>query len=951
MIEAHEVEHFSLWNEQAPHLTAIDARSRYNWSVFPLDAGKQPPIIAGKFKDDSQPMRLGWKKYQSKLAHENQIRSWENQFHPAAWAIITGSLSQRIILDFDGEKGRRILEQLGIAPHVQTGSGGYHIHFQHPGWRVSTRNSKTDQELARRWPGLDIRADGGYAAFCGSNANGQYLWLREPDIYDLALLPDNLRDFLGLLHEPQAPAPIPLPTPAARPGRISNNTVKPITDVILDKYVDRAYSIGRDNACFDMACQLRDNNVSRSEAESIARSFVGRVPGTNTKGQHEPFTEQEALVKIASAYGSAARQAWEDLRSKDNTVAHSGNGSGQHTTNQPPTEQKPEGYHCTDLGNAERFAARYRDKVRWCEVWNTWLVFNDKCWEPDKAGRVDQLAKATVRAIYQEAANEYHKAANESDDTKRKQLEQLAKQLSKHAAASESSRAVRAMLDRTKSELPAKPEEFNQHLHLFNCNNGTLNLITGKLGKHQASDMLTRCLKVNCNEKAVALFLSALQGKTSLSLEETIAPQWLQFVSTILDKNTSLIDFVQTSLGMSLSGDIKEQCWFLCHGDGNNGKSTLLEIPRAILEDYSLAANIESFLARKDDKNYDKAEFYGKRLITSSEIPPKSQLNEAFIKKVTSGTDPLRAARKFENEFQFIPECTIWLSVNHKPIVKDTSKGMWRRVRYIPFTVTIPDDQVDTDLPKKLMAEAEGILAWLIAGCIQWYQQGRLIVPEIVKKATQEYKDDQDTIARFLSEECNITPTGKVFTTELNDRFEQWCKPEKPDTAALKEALNKKGLRSKRSTGGKWRYEGIALKPLDEMLFPEDNADTKSDGSSTTSSSKSDGSDGSDTKKGKGNARENHRENFTPNMSLPSLPSLPEHETTKKSDGTVTIEDARAFYETFISKPGQQMRLREDGTIGIGVPATMSDEEFAVIEAQVEAMTDALLEVLQHETD
>lgn len=903
------------WNEQAPHLTAIDALTRFRWSVIPIAATKNPPI---KWKN-------GKVNYQENRPTKEDISYWHSQFTPSAWAVITGQLSGRFILEFDGTAGLETLEKLGFDPHVRSGSGGYHIHFKHPGWRVKTLNHESDKELGRRWPGMDIRGDGGYAAFCGRNKHGQYIWLRDPDLYDLEILPDDLRDFLGLLHAPEPREPIPITAAASSKKQQldTNRTGKSLADVHLDKYVDRAYSIGRDNACFEMACQLRDNNFSRSEAESIARSFARRVPGTNTKGQHEPFTEQDALAKVASAYSAAARQPWEDLRTTNDQASYSGNGQGSSNNT---TDQRPGSFNCTDLGNAERFATRYRDRVRWCQVWNTWLVFNGKCWEADKSGRVDQLGKATVRAIYQEAADEYSKAAKETDDIKRKQLEQQAKQLSKHAAASESSRAIRAMLDRVKSELPAIPEEFNLHLHLLNCSNGTLDLRTGELRSHQASDMLTRCLKVAYNPLA-------------------IAPTWLQFVSAILDNNTSLIDYVQTSLGMSLSGDIKEQCWFLCHGDGNNGKSTLLEIPRTILEDYGLAANIQSFLVRKDEKNYDKAEFYGKRLITSSEIPPKSRLNEAFMKKVTSGTDPLRAERKFEHEFQFTPECTIWLSVNHKPVVKDTSKGMWRRVRYIPFNVTIPDDQVDTDLPKKLLAEAEGILAWLVAGCKQWYEQGRLITPEIVKEATKKYEAEQDTIARFLSEECNITSTGKVFTTDLNARYEYWCdqKQERPDAAALKEALNKQGLRSKRSTGGKWRYEGIELKPIDEPPTTP-TTDGKSDGSSTSPSSKSDGSDGSDIKRSKNNARESYKETLRSFMSLPSLPSLSE---LKSSDGTVTFEKAREFYEAFTSLPDHHLRIKEDGTIGIGVPDEMSDADYEVIEAQVEAMKDALIEVLQ----
>lgn len=514
------------------------------------------------------------------------------------------------------------------------------------------------------------------------------------------------------------------------------------------------------------------------------------------------------------------------------------------------TEQQP--FNCTDLGNAERFAQRWRGEICWCEAWNSWMIFNGKCWGKDTTKAVLKAAKTVVRAIY-------HEAADEPDAERRTTL-------AKHAVRSEEAKHVNALLALAKAELPVRPEQFNRQLHLMNCSNGTVNLKTGELQPHKASDMLTRCIKTAYHPQATR-------------------PITDPFLSWMFEGNTALIEFFQTALGMSLSGDTREQSWFLCVGEGNNGKSTILETVGRILMDYWHSAKIETFLVKKDEKTHDIAEFYGKRLITTSELKPGSRLNEAFMKRLTGGED-LRAERKYEHEFQFTPECTVWMSVNHKPVVKDTSRGMWRRVKYIPFNVSLPDSQVDTELPAKLLAEAEGILAWLIAGCVRWYEQGRLQIPEIVREATRVYQQEQDVSAQFIAEECDMDKDGKVLTRALNARYEQWCeqKQEKPDTAALKEALNKLGLHSKRSTGGKWRYEGIALKPADELpLFKDDAA--KSDGKVTVS----DGSDGSDGESIKSHARELARENLGKTMSLPSLPSLFELETTQNSDGTVTI--------------------------------------------------------------
>ena len=120
------------WNQLVPQAVALDALRRFQWSVFPLDIGKQPPIIPGKTKEDGSPMRMGWKKHQKERANEQLVSHWQTLFQPSAWAIITGALSHTIILDFDGEKGRETLEQLSLNPHVRTGSGGFHVYFRHP---------------------------------------------------------------------------------------------------------------------------------------------------------------------------------------------------------------------------------------------------------------------------------------------------------------------------------------------------------------------------------------------------------------------------------------------------------------------------------------------------------------------------------------------------------------------------------------------------------------------------------------------------------------------------------------------------------------------------------------------------------------------------------------------------------------------------------------------------
>jgi putative DNA primase/helicase len=533
-------------------------------------------------------------------------------------------------------------------------------------------------------------------------------------------------------------------------------------------------------SAFKLGTLVGGNELSRADVERELKAAALQC------GLDESETEKTMKSGIEAGIKAPRTRPTNESDNKHNTTNDNvdNNGIPQSPDNAATSNQQPRSYNLTDLGNAERFAAKYRDKVRWCETWNTWLIFNGKCWEPDKTGRVDQFGKIVVRSIYGEAERE-------PDD-------ELRKRIAKHANASESSRSVRAMLDRAKSELPVTPDEFNNHLYLLNCNNGTLDLRTGELRSHSPQDMLTRCLKIN--------------------YDPTVCfDKWEAFIKGIFAGDADLIQFMKEALGMSLSGDISEQCLFICHGSGSNGKTTMLETIRIIMRDYALAANIQTFQMRKNEGiGNDIAELYGARLVTASENALGSRLNEALIKKVT-GKEPLRGRRLHENEFEFMPEFTLWLAVNHKPIVRDTSKGMWRRVHFIPFNVTIEGDKVNKHLGEELLEEAEGILAWLVQGCMAWHQRGHLVAPKAVEDATRAYRAEMDVIARFLNAECVFEEGEKVPCAQLKALYEEWCSNngEKANVKDLTSCLNEKGFKGQRGAKGVHFYHGIGLRPVD----------------------------------------------------------------------------------------------------------------------------------------
>ncbi len=209
------------------------------------------------------------------------------------------------------------------------------------------------------------------------------------------------------------------------------------------------------------------------------------------------------------------------------------------------------------------------------------------------------------------------------------------------------------------------------------------------------------------------------------------------------------------------TGSTSEQCFFACWGSGSNGKTTFLEMLRTVLGSYAYNApfSMLELTARSSIPN-DVAALVNRRLVTGSETNELSRWNEQRV-KVLTGCDDITARFLYNGFFTFTPIAKFWLAFNHKPMVDDASHGFWRRVRLIPFLHRFEGDRLDKDLMKKLRAEAPGILAWAVRGCLRWQQEG-LGLPGAVKQATDEYQREADIVGEFMEEQCVLDVEGQV---------------------------------------------------------------------------------------------------------------------------------------------------------------------------------------------
>lgn len=325
---------------------------------------------------------------------------------------------------------------------------------------------------------------------------------------------------------------------------------------------------------------------------------------------------------------------------------------------------------------------------------------------------------------------------------------------------------------------------------LFNVQNGTINLKTGELLPHNRKNLCNKISRVTYDPAASC-------------------PLFEKFLSEV-QEDKAMIDFLAQAVGYSMSGDTGEQALFFTHGNGANGKSVFNLAVMSIMGDYAKVAAFETFVQKRNDtgpKN-DLAALVGARLVQAAESKEGARLDESLIKSITGGEEV--TVRFLHKEFfSYTPAFKIWMSSNSKPVIGGTDHGIWRRMKMIPFdvTVTVPDKW----LSAKLRKEAAGILNWALRGLSSYHAKG-LMYPEKVQAAILEYRDSQDVIGQFLKTRCVLMKDAEIKGAELYASYRTWADAngewpmkERKFTESL---LKVPGITRKNKSDGKW-YLGV----------------------------------------------------------------------------------------------------------------------------------------------
>jgi putative DNA primase/helicase len=325
--------------------------------------------------------------------------------------------------------------------------------------------------------------------------------------------------------------------------------------------------------------------------------------------------------------------------------ARAANNHGQVQGSPSRPNPKPVKFALTQLGNAERLVHLHGENIRWCTAWKSWLVWNGRRWRIDTNGAIDRMAHSTIREMAREA--------------KKVQDLELQKAMRDYAKRSETKFNFEAMIDIAKDveeRISVTPQELDAHPMLLNCRNGVIDLQTGGLIRHRNSKkfLLTKEVRVEYNPAA--------QCRT-----------WIRFLNRIFDGDSALIEYIQKIIGYSLTGAVSEKALFLFHGDGDNGKTTLLETIRHMMGEYAGLVELDALMLGSQDSARERAiaDLHGKRFVTASESEAGQRFREATIKRLT-GMGRLVGRRLYSNSFEFDPEFKLFIDANHKPQIKGT---------------------------------------------------------------------------------------------------------------------------------------------------------------------------------------------------------------------------------------------------------------------------------------
>ncbi len=782
------------WSEMTPEAAAL-AYAQRGFLVLPVRAGEK------------RPLRRAW---QAAATCDGEALAREWRLDPLSGVGLTPQPGC-FVLDVDtpgpshAHNGAAALAEIEathgpLPPTVEalTGSGGRHL------WLRTPDGSDVSNGRGALPKGLDVRGSrkGFVVAPPTLHPNGTpYRWRDgyAPGEVEIAPAPAWLLEKVRTAHVVPQAARAVAGGPVARAGsadqlRRARGYLASIPGAVSGRG-------GHNQTWKAAAAMVRGFDLPQDIALDLLRSEYNPrcIP---------PWTEEELRHKVSDAADKCdmPRGYLLDGEGSLRHAPHASPSTGATTSNTdaslgpagsaPGDDGRPAPILGTDADNACRFVRLHGQDLRFCPEWGKWLVWIGARWAQDGAGLAVFRARAVAAELDAEARALDSEAACVTDNDRRKAMAARGETLHRAARRASSTRGIQDFMRLAQSEpgMAVRADELDRDPMLLNVENGTLDLRSGALRPADRRDLLTKTASVAYDPAADC-------------------PAWHAFLRRIFGGDNDLIGFVQRAFGYCLTGDVSEQVLFVCWGTGANGKSVLLNVLQDMLGEYASPAPPDLLVMTPGEAHpTGLASLHGARAVVGNETEAGARWAESRVKWLTGG-DMLTARRMREDFWKFKPTHKLWVASNFKPAVRGGGPSFWRRLRLIPFAVTIPDGEQDPRLGERLRAELPGILAWAVDGARQWLAGG-LGQPEAVRAAVADYRDDSDVLGRFLAERCEVAPGLEASVADLHSAFVSWAQDEGLNPIGRSQfgiRLKERGFKTRRSTAGRSVALGLAL--------------------------------------------------------------------------------------------------------------------------------------------
>ncbi|MEK6531272.1 MAG: phage/plasmid primase, P4 family [Deltaproteobacteria bacterium] len=467
-----------------------------------------------------------------------------------------------------------------------------------------------------------------------------------------------------------------------------------------------------------------------------------------------------------------------------------------------------------ERGDGALFAALHRGRFVIDKNSSQWYLWTGHYWKMDTMDETYRLIEE-VSVKYLGAADNITPQISKAQEEGK---EELKESLKRHRAAfyvrAKKLRSVKGAQNcltwahRVEQGLGVHGEEFDRNPWLLAVSNGVVDLHTGRFREGRPEDMLTK---------------ASPHAWTGI---DTPAPAWERFLNDVFTGDNALIDYVRRLFGYGITGIVREHIFAVLHGEGRNGKGTLVETLRYVLGDAARPIQSELLLDQKAYRSSsgpspDIMGLKGLRIAFATETDEGRRFSSSKVKWLSGGDTLIGRNPHDKHETAFRPTHLLCLLTNHLPHAPGDEFSFWQRLHLIPFKVKFVDEpkapdekQKIKDLQESLEGEASGILAWLVRGCVEWQKQG-LNPPLIVRASTEDYRLSEDLLSSFLTDRCQETRDERVQFKLIYDAFviwfvqnigdEKFCPKKKKFSQLMEKRFEKKKV------GGHIWFNGLSM--------------------------------------------------------------------------------------------------------------------------------------------